>query len=290
MSSTHDQRTSRTLGALLGVHAGDSLGATLEFQPWSSIISLYPNGLREIVGGGPFHWAPGSATDDTDLTRAVLLAYADYYASKSKSADSSKDGSEFDVVKASANYAVKWNEGDWPNRRKGSRPVDIGNATREGLSNYKRTKDPSRSGAGQGSAGNGSLMRCIPTALFAAPDARIQDSLAISAFTHDDVRCTVACAAYNEMVASLVRGESVKDAVEIGKNVARELNGKKVVDAIIEGEKIDLELVAREGPQKHNFTPSGFVLSSLKIAVAALVDERGFEEVLVDVVRLGGGE
>lgn len=290
MSSTHDQRTSRTLGALLGVHAGDSLGATLEFQPWSSIIGLYPNGLREIVGGGPFHWAAGAATDDTDLTRAVLLAYADYYASKTKSADSSKDGTEFDVVEASANYAAKWNEGDWPNRRKGSRPVDIGNATREGLSNYKRTKDPSRSGAGQGSAGNGSLMRCIPTALFATPDARIQDSLAISAFTHDDVRCTVACAAYNEMVASLVRGESVKDAVEIGKNVARELNGKKVVDAIIEGEKIDLELVAREGPQKHNFTPSGFVLSSLKIAVAALVDERGFEEVLVDVVRLGGGE
>ena len=36
----------------------------------------YPDGLRDIVGGGPFCWPAGHATDDTDLTRAVLLAYA----------------------------------------------------------------------------------------------------------------------------------------------------------------------------------------------------------------------
>ena len=45
------ERFDRVAGALLGVHAGDSLGATLEFRSWDSIHAQYPAGLREIVGG-----------------------------------------------------------------------------------------------------------------------------------------------------------------------------------------------------------------------------------------------
>lgn len=64
-------------GGLFGVHAGDSLGATHEFQPWASIHR--PDNpewrLRSIIGGGTFNWKPGDTTDDTDLTVAVLRAY-----------------------------------------------------------------------------------------------------------------------------------------------------------------------------------------------------------------------
>src|SRR6266567_1446800 len=56
------QRADRIAGALLGVHAGDALGATLEFSAWSAIRQRYPDGLRDIVGGGPFGWPPGHAT------------------------------------------------------------------------------------------------------------------------------------------------------------------------------------------------------------------------------------
>jgi ADP-ribosylglycohydrolase len=45
--------TSRLTGALLGVHAGDALGATLEFSSWSAVRKQYPDGLTEIIGGGP---------------------------------------------------------------------------------------------------------------------------------------------------------------------------------------------------------------------------------------------
>ncbi|HEX2772576.1 MAG TPA: ADP-ribosylglycohydrolase family protein [Micromonosporaceae bacterium] len=38
-------------GALLGVHAGDALGATVEFSSWSAVRRRYPDGLREIAGG-----------------------------------------------------------------------------------------------------------------------------------------------------------------------------------------------------------------------------------------------
>lgn len=286
MSPTNEQRLSRTLGGLLGVHCGDSLGATLEFSPWSEIKKQYPNGLHEIIGGGSFNWPAGHATDDTDLTRAVLLAYLDYEEHKSKQTEGSQG---FEIAKAAADYALKWRDGDWPDRKQGSRPVDIGNATAEGLQHYKTYKNTKKSGAGIGSAGNGSLMRCIPTGLFASPEGRREESIAISEFTHNDPRCTVACAAYNEIVAALVHGETPEEAVEIGEKVGKDLKCKEVVDTIRVGKTLPLAKIANEGTIGDvKFTPSGYVLSSLKLAIAALLDERSFEEVLVDVVRIGG--
>ncbi|OKL64648.1 hypothetical protein UA08_00793 [Talaromyces atroroseus] len=288
MSSSSDLRISRTLGALLGVHCGDSLGATFEFMPWSRIIRKYPNGLREIVGGGTLDWPVGHATDDTDLTRAVLLAYGDYEGEKQAGGVDFVEG-EFNIAKAAAEYALKWNEGDWPGRKKGTRPIDIGNATRIGLQNFKRLKNPAKSGAGIGSAGNGSLMRCIPTGLFASKERRQDESMTISEFTHNDPRCTVACAAYNEIVASLVNDKSLQEAVEIGKTVADDLGCAEVAHAIREGETLPLARIATEGPRRDiAFTPCGYVLDSLKLSIAALLDPRSFEDVLVDVVRIGG--
>jgi ADP-ribosylglycohydrolase len=185
-------RRDRIAGALLGVHAGDSLGATVEFSPWRAIRDRYPGGLHDIVGGGPFGWPAGAATDDTDLTRAVLLACLD-------------PGD--DIVRTAADNMLAWLEGNWPGREPGSRPRDIGGATLAGLARYRRSGDPRKAGAGQGAAGNGSLMRCIPTALAAGDrNRRIRESQEISAITHDDQRATAACAAYNEIAAALVDG------------------------------------------------------------------------------------
>lgn len=86
-------RRDRIAGGLLGVHAGDALGATVEFSSWESIRQRYPDGVRDIVGGGPLGWPPGNATDDTDLTRAVLLAYLQPHG---------------DVVRAAAEHMLEW--------------------------------------------------------------------------------------------------------------------------------------------------------------------------------------
>jgi ADP-ribosylglycohydrolase len=287
MSSSNELRVSRTLGALLGVHCGDALGATFEFKPWSQIIRQHPNGLREIIGGGILKWPAGHATDDTDLTRAVLLAYRDY--EETKHIGSIRSVDDFDIAKVAAGYALKWNEGDWPDRKKGTRPIDIGNSTRTGLQRYKRLQDTTKSGAGIGSAGNGSMMRCIPTGLFASAERRQDESIAISEFTHNDPRCTVACAVYNEIVAALVSGKTPQEAVEIGKTIACDLDCAKVTDAIEEGESLPLAIVASKGPRGDiKVSVDGYVLNSLKLAIAALLDPRSFEDVLVDVVRIGG--
>jgi hypothetical protein len=142
----------RVAGALLGVHVGDALGAALEFSSWSAIRQRHPDGLREIVGGGPFGWPPGHATDDTDLTRAVLLAYLD--AAREPGGD---------VVRCAADYMLAWLDGDWAGREPGSRPRDVGGATRRGWAVPAQRRSARQARARP--CGKRLLMRCIPTGL-----------------------------------------------------------------------------------------------------------------------------
>lgn len=266
-------RRDRITGALLGVHVGDALGAGVEFESWEYIRFRHPDGIREILGGGTFDWPPGHATDDTDLTRAVLLACLD-------------PGD--DVVRTAARHMLDWYQGRWPGRVPGARPRDVGAATEDGLRAFARTGDPRRSGAGPGRAGNGSLMRCLPTALVVAdPDRRRRESMEISAITHDDPRCTVACAAYNDMVADLLAGAAPGAAVEAGLSTADGLGAPDVAAAITTGRGLHPADLMRTGQTGLPDDAGGFVLDSLSLAVAALLDPRPFAEVIVDIVGLG---
>jgi len=280
-----EPRTARFAGALLGVHAGDSLGAAVEFDTWTLIRRAYPTGLRDIIGGGPFDWPAGHATDDTDLTRAVLLAYLDQAADPG-----------LDVVRRAADHMLDWVNGTWPGRRAGERPKDIGGATQAGLANYSRHGDPARSGAGVGQAGNGSLMRCIPTAL-ARPrdtdkDRRLAEVMAISAITHDDPRCTIACAAYVEAVVALLDDPQPRmahaAALATAHHAAQELGvGRDVAIALQAAEELSLTDMADRGQIDAVGAGSGYVLNALTIAFTALLDPRPLEDALVDVVRIG---
>ncbi|KAH7134787.1 ADP-ribosylation/Crystallin J1 [Dactylonectria estremocensis] len=274
-------RESRVIGALLGVHAGDSLGATVEFSSHGQIARSYPNGLREIVGGGSFSWPAGHATDDTDMTRGVLLAYHDLQYRHLGD----------DVARLAGDYFLQWRHGKWPGRKPGSYPVDIGGATRDGLSKYKKTRDPDRAGAGPGRAGNGSLMRCVPTGLFQTdPLKLVEESQRISKITHDDKKCTISCAAYNTVASKLVNGDSPTDAIAAGLQIAKTLEGTPgpVYQAIELGRTLNVATMAEKGSSRElRGGCSGYVLESLSVAIAAVLDERSLEDVVVDVVRIG---
>lgn len=277
-------RAGRIVGALLGVHVGDALGAALEFSSWAQVRRRYPHGLAEITGGGPFGWPPGHATDDTDLTRAVLLAYLD-----AARTDGGRLGSgPADVVRAAAEYMLAWLDGDWPGREPGVPPRDVGGATRAGLEAYRQSRDPRSAGAGPGRAGNGSLMRCLPTGLAVAePSRRISESIEISAITHDDERAVTACAAYNEIVAALIGGAGPATAVAAGLVTARALGSDQVAAAIETGRGLEPAVLAATGELPFPGQASGYVLDSLTLAVAAVTDPRPLAAVLVDIARLG---
>lgn len=237
-------------GGLLGVAAGDALGATLEFLSADAIRRKF--GVhREIVGGGPFGWRPGQGTDDTDLTWAVLAAYLDGPYTLERVAD---------------------NMLDWFHKR----PRDIGGATSQALARLNRTGDPHTSGnAGERSCGNGSLMRCIPTAM-ARPDAAIRRSelVEISAVTHAHIQCTDSCVAYGEIVNALLEGTDVPAALATARalDLHPKVRGALDIDPALPVERL---------------RTSGYVIDSLGCAIWAIQQDTTFEEVIVALVNRG---
>ena len=61
---------------MLGQLCGDALGSLVEFMDRQQIAGLYPDGVREITGGGPFNTIAGQPTDDSEmalmLTRSLV--------------------------------------------------------------------------------------------------------------------------------------------------------------------------------------------------------------------------
>lgn len=240
----------RILGGLLGLAAGDALGATVEFMPPERIRRIH-GFHREIIGGGPFDWRPGQGTDDTDLTWAVLSAYLD--------GPYTLDGA--------ARNMLEWFH---------SRPPDIGGATRRALSRLERTGDPRTSGGtGEYSCGNGSLMRCLPTALVRADaDLRRRELAEISAVTHAHVRCVDSCVAYGEAASALVDGAEAAEALA----AARALDLHPEVQAALD---CDPAAAVEE------LSTSGYVIDSLRCAAWAVQQNSSFEDVITALVNRG---
>ena len=241
----------RVAGGLLGVAAGDALGATVEFCSPQRIAAEF--GVhREIVGGGAFGWRPGQGTDDTDLTACVARAYASGY--------------ELGGV---VERFLEWY---------GRGPRDVGGLTARALDHLAEHGDPRRSGAaanrGQ-DAGNGSLMRALPTALARADRAtRLREAAEISAVTHDDPRCVQACQVYVGIAAGLLDGLRVDEALQHAG--AEELHPE-----------VAAALATDPTQEVGDLPTTGYVIHSLAAAVWAVQQPAALEEVLVALVNRG---
>ena len=66
----------RIKGALYGVAVGDALGGPLEFMSREAVHRAYPDGLRDMVGGGWLNLKPGETTDDTAMALCVAEGIA----------------------------------------------------------------------------------------------------------------------------------------------------------------------------------------------------------------------
>jgi ADP-ribosyl-[dinitrogen reductase] hydrolase len=236
---------------LLGLAAGDALGAPLEFLSREEVRALGTQ--TEIVGGGALGWRPGQGTDDTDLAYAVARAYVDGYS-----------------LELVADNFLRWLS---------DHPRDVGRTTAEALSRLWRGRDPRASGCAPGAAGNGALMRAIATGL-ARPDpgARRREAAEIAAITHTDQRCVDASVAYCDLVDALLDGCSAGAAVERVLR-ATPISAGEVTAAI--------ERAADPGLEPAGLRSSGFVLDTLEVAVWALLQPAPLEATLVEVVNLG---
>ena len=141
----------RARGCLLGQLTGDALGTTVEFSKAAAIARRYPDGLRDIVGGGPFNVLPGQVTDDSELALSLARALAAH-------------GADFDAI---ARSYVEWCWSD---------PFDIGGTTLNAFHFARGTAIDERTVATNAAdynghpsrQANGSLMRVSPLGIFGA--------------------------------------------------------------------------------------------------------------------------
>jgi ADP-ribosyl-[dinitrogen reductase] hydrolase len=177
----------RTRGSLVGLAAGDALGATIEFSRPGTFTAP-----TEIVGGGPFELRAGEWTDDTAM--ALCLA------------DSLVSCKGFDARDQAERY-VRWHrDGLWASNDRGS--FSIGGTTRGALEHFLKTGEPTAPNANDASAtGNGSLMRLAPAPLaFAREPLKVIEYAAQSSrVTHARVECVDACRYFAALVVGALQ-------------------------------------------------------------------------------------
>lgn len=233
-------------GGLFGVAVGDALGGTTEFMSAAQVKAAY-GFLTEMVGGGVWSLVPGEVTDDTMMTLCVAEGILQNPAEPKE------------VI---GRCFLEWYA---------SRPKDVGNIIRHVMErfegNWFETAFVTHLDLGQ-SAGNGSLMRCLPAALgYAAWDRVEAVSRIQSRMTHYDERCDEACILYNRMAWRLLQGEELR--------------------AVIRQVAAGTDYAAGLGTEPW-CSPSGFVADTFRWVLYLLLDSASFEETVQRAANLGG--
>lgn len=181
----------RFRGALLGLACGDAVGTTLEFKPRGSFTPI-----TDMVGGGPFRLAPGQWTDDTSM--ALCLA------------TSLVECGGFDARDQMDRY-VRWMQEGYLSST--GTCFDIGGTTSTALYRYLANRDPYSGPIDPHSAGNGSLMRLAPVALFYYPDmeAAIFYAGESSRTTHGAAEAVASCRLFAGMLCRALMGAPRRD-------------------------------------------------------------------------------
>lgn len=257
------ERLSRYRGSLLGLAAGDALGTTLEFRPPGSFEPI-----REIVGGGPFGLKAGQWTDDTSM--ALCLA------------ESLIEKKGFDPMDQMERYLRWYREGHLSST---GTCFDIGGTTRSALLQFERTHIPYCGPTDPYSAGNGSIMRLAPVALFYArtPLEAIEKCGESSRTTHGALTAVDACRFLGALIVGAVLGESKTKLLSDHYSPVPECWKRrplaKEIDEIASG-----SYKAKEPPEIEG---TGFVVRSLEAALWAFHKSTSFEEGCLMAVHLG---
>ncbi|GAL03819.1 ADP-ribosylglycohydrolase family protein [Photobacterium aphoticum] len=265
METVKEFQISRATGALLGLAAGDALGTTLEFKPKDSYTAL-----TDMVGGGPFNLEPGQWTDDTSMMLCL--------------ADSLIEKGGMDLNDQMQRYVRWYRHGE--NSCNGT-CFDIGMTVQTALFSYESTGNPQSGSTSHFSAGNGSLMRVAPIALFFAHDNEQQAMQAAklsSLTTHGEERCVQACEIMTLLIHRLLNSEHIAD---------REVFLKTTLSDYLQLSK-DCHPEVRAIAECQFFSKSresihgtGYVVASLEAALWCFVNSDSFEDGALLAANLG---
>lgn len=245
------KKSSKIIGGLFGVACGDALGGTLEFLSKKEGKEEYGY-LKEIIGGGVWNLKPGEVTDDTMMTIAVAEGVLE---------------NPKEPLKAIGKNFISWYD---------TNPKDVGNTVKLALEGYKKYNSWKRAALyahkqlGEHSGGNGTLMRCIPVALYYDDlEKIIKISRAQSMLTHYDEKAAEACELYNTMIYRYLNGEEKLKVIE------EEIIKYQDYEEIVDTNKIELN-------------PSGYVVDTLQCALWCFINTNNAEDAICEAANLYG--
>lgn len=235
-------------GALFGFAIGDALGGTTEFLTKDEIVGKY-DVLRDIKGGGCWGLEKGETTDDTAMTIAVAKGILQ---------------DPEDPIKAIGKEFFKWYD---------SRPKDIGIIISTVLGTFNgEWKDSAKIAhyeyLNEMSAGNGSLMRCLPAALAYSSIEKVEEvTREQSNMTHYDSLAEEACVIYNHIAFQVLHGKELKAAV------IEEIQETPYAAALLN--------------EKPACTPNGFVVHTMMWVLYWILNSDSFSEAVIGAANEG---
>jgi ADP-ribosyl-[dinitrogen reductase] hydrolase len=256
------QLVSRARATLLGLVAGNQLGVPTEHMGTPEAIrKAFPNGVTDLAP------PPKNSPYDDDAAMALLLG------------ESLLASRGFDAADVARRW-VKWMKVDGRG---------IGITTKRALTLVDRGKEPFEAGRlvnqetpGR-AAGNGSVMRCIPVALYYHDniDRLIRVSTQQAAITHADERCTWGAAAVNLAARELLHGNIyfIDEVLHrIGDRAPRVL--RDAIHRVPRESEGDLP-ITRQGE-------AGYVVHCIEIAFWFVTHDRTLEDALIYLAQAGG--
>jgi ADP-ribosyl-[dinitrogen reductase] hydrolase len=245
----------RYLGCLLGLACGDAVGTTVEFSPRGTFPPV-----TDMVGRGPFGLVPGQWTDDTSM--ALCLATSLVHCK----------GTHLDDQ--ISRYVNWW---QWGYLSSTGNCFDIGTTVRAALNRYLTTKDPKAGSTDPQSAGNGSLMRLAPAAMWFAPDlAAVRENARLSSLTtHAAPEALDCCELYAELLARALAG-TPRDALLRAPAFAGE---SPLVRKIATGSYLE--------KTRDQVRGSGYCVESLEASLWCFATTDSFEAAILAAANLG---
>ncbi|WP_152047595.1 ADP-ribosylglycohydrolase family protein [Aureimonas psammosilenae] len=247
----------RAKGALLGLAVGDALGTTLEFTQRDA-----QRHHGEMRGGGPFDLGAGDWTDDTAMALALGCSLVEHQG--------------FDPQDLMTRFVSWWRSGAYSCT---GTCFDIGTQTRLALDRFERNGDPFAGSTNDMEAGNGSLMRISPVALFALHDDDLADRIAEdqSRTTHGARQAVDACVAFVRILRHAISGQ-LDPVGAVAKNTEPD-SLHPAIAAVLSGSY-------RQKPREA-ISSSGYVVHTLEAALWCVHNTRNFEDAVVLAVNLG---
>ncbi len=250
----------KAAGALLGLACCDALGTTLEFEQKNSFTPI-----TDMIGGGPFELEPGQWTDDTSMM--LCLAESLIFCSGHDPADQME------------RYLRWYKSGE--NSVTGN-CFDIGNTVLAAIESYQETGNPYAGSTEEFSAGNGSLMRVAPVALYfhrkSAEEACDKAELS-SKITHSEQRCVDACRYFTFLIHTIFNHDPLtkEELLALPLNFSYQYHPD--ISKIVKGSYKD--------KKESEIFGTGFVVQSLEAALWCFFHSEDFETGALMAANLG---